>query len=86
MPLQKTELTQIVSWRALASSSPCTLPKLLGRLLCANLKEHIHSVKPRHKKEECQAFKIVSQYGNMFTGSEAFIPGVGRPGLVVFGT
>lgn len=40
MPRQKTGLTQIVSWRALASSSLCTLPKLLGRLPCANLREN----------------------------------------------
>lgn len=86
MPPQKTELTQIVSWRALASSSLCTLPKLLGRLLCADLWEHINIVKLQHRKEEHQAFKTLRQHGHMITRSEAFIPGVGCPGLVVFGT
>lgn len=38
-PRLKTELTQIVSLRALASSSLCTLPKQLGRPLCANLRK-----------------------------------------------
>lgn len=39
MPRQKTGLTLISSWRALASSSLCTLPKLLGQPLCVNLWE-----------------------------------------------
>lgn len=40
MPPQKTGLTLISSWRALASSSLCTLPKLLAQPLCVNLREH----------------------------------------------
>lgn len=40
MPQQKTALTPISSWRAWASSSLCTLPKLPGRPLCVNLREH----------------------------------------------
>ncbi len=63
MPPQKTELTQIVSWRALASSSLCTLPKLLGRLLCANLWEHINIVKLQHKKESTRHFKLSGSMG-----------------------
>lgn len=35
--------------------------------------------------EENQTFKSFWQYGHMITRSEAFIPGVGSPGLV-FGT
>lgn len=40
MPQQKTALTPISSWRALASSSLCTLPKLPGQPLCVNLRGH----------------------------------------------
>lgn len=39
MPPQKTGLTPISSWRALASSSLCTSPKLLGQPPCANLRD-----------------------------------------------
>lgn len=39
-PRLKTELTQIVSLRAWASSSLCTLPMQLGQPLCADLKNN----------------------------------------------
>lgn len=43
MPPQKTGLTLISSWRALASSSLCTLPKLLAQPLCVNLRERTNT-------------------------------------------
>ena len=38
------------------------------------------------KKGEHKSFKSLGQYGRMITRSEALIPGVGWPGLVVFWT
>lgn len=85
MPLQKTELARTVSWRAWASSSLCTLPKLLGRLLCADLRNALTLLSYRIK-EKHKTFKTFWQYRNMITRSEALIPGVGSPRLVGFGT
>lgn len=78
MPRQKTGLTLISSWRALASSSLCTSPKLLGQPPCVNLWESTRtqvSMNYEHNKD--------SQL-HMITRSESFIPGVTCPGLVMF--
>lgn len=95
MPPRTTELTRSASWRALASSSLCTLPKLLGRLLCANLgdgstrkgfKNKQHSLLLFLQKTKLQKRLDEQSVDVQITRSEAFIPGVCCPGFVVFGT
>lgn len=50
--------------------------------VCKSKRAHRH----RLATEEHQAFGTLWQYEHMITRSKAFIPGVGCPGLVVFGT
>lgn len=84
MPLQTTEPARSVSWRAWASSFLCTLPKLLGRLPCADLRDALTRFRYGIKKKK--HLKLSWQCGNMITRSEALIPGVGSPRLVGLGT
>lgn len=83
MPQRKTALTPISSWRALASSSLCTLPKLPGQPPCVSLRE---STRRRRLAWIMNTSETVGKQTHMITRSETFIPGVTCPGLVVFGT